>query len=153
MTTYSLSEVKDALSIFDFQVKAGRGKGSHRIYYHKVFEDLIYFELSNHGEVDENIYKKMVGALAVLSLVTDKTPDMLGDKNLHKLKKDVEINLTNQQYRTYLTNLLKYRKDENGQPYDSDFQLKKFLDVLSQRYKKWKEEQEKKKGENRNENN
>ncbi len=152
MMTYSLSEVKDALSIYGFQLKPGRGKGSHRIYSHMVFDDLISFELSNHGEVSKNIYQQMVGALAVLSLVTDASPSMLADKNLHKLKKDVETNLANQQYRTFLIRLLRGRKDENGQAYDSDAQLKKFLDELSERYKKWKKNQEKNKGGNNNEN-
>lgn len=107
MTTYNRGEVKDALDTYGFVVSR-RGKGAHKIYEHKVFGDMISFEISDHGDVDENVYKKLVGAFALLTLTTDSNPEDLGGKGLHKLQKSVEVSLRNQGYRTFMSQMLKF---------------------------------------------
>lgn len=145
MTTYNRGEIKDALDIYGFVVSR-RGKGAHKIYEHKVFGDMISFEISDHGDVDENVYKKLVGAFALLTLTTDSKPEDLGGKGLHKLQKSVEVSLRNQGYRTFMFQMLKSYQDEDGHKYDSDKQFEKFIKKMQEQYKAYKAKNANKKG-------
>ncbi len=150
MTTYSRAEVKDALDAYGFVVSR-KGKGSHKIYEHKVFGDMLAFEISDHGEVDENVYKNMIAVFALLTLTTDSKPEDLGKIRLYKMQKSVEVSLRNQGYRKILLRMLKSYRDENGQKYDNDRQFDKFISKMKKMYEEYKSKKINKKGDDSDE--
>lgn len=142
MTMFNRNEIEQALYLFGYEYLRNRGKGDHDLFQHK---DLPWFNIviRESRDISEAVYKDVVAQLTLLCIVSERTLKELEQHNLHKLKASVEICLRNQSYKRYLYEALKYTRDENGNPYDSDIQYNKFIEKLKDEYKQKKAKEQK----------
>lgn len=133
MPTYSKSEIEKALYIFDFDYVKGRGKGDHDHFEHKYLP-FFTLDLQEKKEIDANLYRHVVHAIAMIIEVTEHTIDELNTKKLNKIRMSTDAVLRNKAYYKTMEMELKSKRDENGRPYDSPAQYDKFLKQLKKEY-------------------